>query len=357
MRSLITGGAGFIGSHLTEYLLDRGDEVVVLDDLSTGRLSNLDTVRDHSRFRFVEGSILDPATVKLAMAEADRVFHLAAAVGVHRIVERPLESLRTNLHGTEVVLEEALSAGAEVLLASTSEVYGKNVSDSLPETSDRILGSPLAARWTYAAAKGLDEAIAQAYWREFGLQASIVRLFNTVGPRQTGRYGMVVPNLVGQALRGASLTVYGDGQQTRCFSYVTDVVPAMVAIQEAPESRCDAFNLGGSFEVSIYDLARRIVELLDSPSDIVLVPYEQAYAVGYEDMRRRVPDNSKSRALVGFDPQTTLDEIILSVAASMSAAAPASDSTAAGAQTVTLDLSHAEERTSSVLAGAVGVDQ
>ena len=236
MRSLITGGAGFIGSHLTEYLLDRGDEVVVLDDLSTGRLSNLDTVRDHSRFRFVEGSILDPATVKLAMAEADRVFHLAAAVGVHRIVERPLESLRTNLHGTEVVLEEALSAGAEVLLASTSEVYGKNVSDSLPETRTGFSDLRLASRWTYAAAKGLDEAIAQAYWREFGLQASIVRLFNTVGPRQTGRYGMVVPNLVGQALRGASLTVYGDGQQTRCFSYVTDVVPAMVAIQEAPES-------------------------------------------------------------------------------------------------------------------------
>ena len=323
MRTVITGGAGFIGSHLSEYLLDRGDEVVVLDDLSTGRLSNLDRALEHPGFTFVEGTVLDRPTVASVTAGADRIFHLAAAVGVHRIVDRPLESLRTNIHGTEVVLDAALAAGAHLLLASTSEIYGKNVSDSLPETSDRILGSPLVARWTYAAAKGIDESFAHAYWREYGLAVSIVRLFNTVGPRQTGRYGMVVPNLVGQALAGEPLTVYGDGHQTRCFSYVGDVVPAIVAIAETPASQGDAFNLGGSFEVSILDLAHRIVELLGSSSPVTLVPYETAYGPGYEDMRRRVPDNSRSRELVGFDPQTNLDQIILRVAEFLRAGAGA----------------------------------
>lgn len=322
MRTVITGGAGFIGSHLTEHLLDRGEEVVVLDDLSTGRLSNLDKALDHPSFSFVEGTILDRPTVAAVTAGADRIYHLAAAVGVHRIVDRPLESLRTNIHGTEVVLDAALAAGAELLLASTSEVYGKNVSDSLPEDSDRILGSPLVARWTYAAAKGIDESFAHAYWREYGLAVSIVRLFNTVGPRQTGRYGMVVPNLVGQALTGEPLTVYGDGRQTRCFSYVGDVVPAIVAIADSPDTTGDAFNLGGSFEVSILDLAHRIVELLGSSSPVTLVPYDQAYGPGYEDMRRRVPDNSRSREMVGFDPQTTLDQIILRVAESLTGDKP-----------------------------------
>ena len=242
------------------------------------------------------------------------MFHLAAAVGVHLIVDHPLDSLRTNIHGTEVVLDACLAEGSTLLLASTSEIYGKNAADSLPEDSDRILGSPLKSRWTYAAAKGIDEAFAHAYWREFGLQVSIVRLFNTVGPRQTGRYGMVVPNLVGQALSGQPLTVFGDGRQTRCFSYVRDVVPAMVAIAENRTSRGQAFNLGGSFEVSILDLARRIIDVLDSDSRITLVPYDQAYGEGYEDMRRRVPDNTKARQLVGFDPTTTLDEIIVNVA-------------------------------------------
>ena len=288
MKTAITGGAGFIGSHLTEYLLAAGDEVAVLDDLSTGSLENLRGVMDHPRFRFVEGTILDRSAVDSVISGADRVFHLAAAVGVKLIVEDPLTSLRTNIHGTEVVLDATLAAGAVLLLASTSEVYGKNTSDALSEESDRILGSALKSRWTYAAAKGIDEAFAYAYWKEYGLRAAIVRLFNTVGPRQTGRYGMVVPNLVGQAQRGEALTVFGDGRQTRCFSYVADVVPALVKIAENTEAYGKAFNLGGTNEISILDLAERIVELLDSPSPISLVPYEQAYAPGYEDMRRRV---------------------------------------------------------------------
>jgi len=314
MRTAVTGGAGFIGSHLVEYLLGRGDDVAVIDNLSTGRLENLQAVIDHPRLSFLEGTILDRRAVDRVVRGADRVFHLAAAVGVHLIVDHPLDSLRTNIHGTEVVLDACLAEGSTLLLASTSEIYGKNAADSLPEDSDRILGSPLKSRWTYAAAKGIDEAFAHAYWREFGLQVSIVRLFNTVGPRQTGRYGMVVPNLVGQALSGQPLTVFGDGRQTRCFSYVRDVVPAMVAIAEDRTSRGQAFNLGGSFEVSILDLARRIVQVLDSDSSITLVPYDQAYGEGYEDMRRRVPDNTKARQLVGFDPTTTLDEIIVNVA-------------------------------------------
>ncbi|WP_341394536.1 NAD-dependent epimerase/dehydratase family protein [Arthrobacter sp. G119Y2] len=314
MKTAITGGAGFIGSHLTEYLLAAGDEVAVLDDLSTGSLENLRGVLDHPRFRFVEGTILDRAAVDSVVAGADRVFHLAAAVGVKLIVEDPLTSLRTNIHGTEVVLDATLAAGAVLLLASTSEVYGKNTSDSLSEEADRILGSALKSRWTYAAAKGIDEAFAYAYWKQYGLRAAIVRLFNTVGPRQTGRYGMVVPNLVGQAQRGEPLTVFGDGQQTRCFSYVADVVPALVRLAEHPDAYGKAFNLGGTQEVSILDLAKRVVQLLDSPSTISLIPYEQAYASGYEDMRRRVPDNTKARDLVGFNPTTTIDQIIANVA-------------------------------------------
>lgn len=321
MKSAVTGGAGFIGGHLVEYLLGRGDQVAVLDDLSTGTLDNLRLSMGNERLRFVEGSILDPDAVADIVAGADRVFHLAAAVGVRTIIEQPLQSLRTNIHGTERVLDATLEEGASLLLASTSEVYGKNVSDSLPEESDRILGSPLKSRWTYAAAKGIDESFAHAYWRELGLRVSIVRFFNTVGPRQTGRYGMVVPNLIGQALRGEPLTVFGDGTQSRCFSYVADIVPAMVAIAEQPTSYGQAYNLGGTFEVSILELAERIIEVLGSESSIVLVPYEKAYGEGYEDMRRRVPDNSKARELVGFNPNRTLEEIILKVAEEMAQSA------------------------------------
>ena len=243
------------------------------------------------------------------------MFHLAAAVGVKLIVEHPLTSLRTNIHGTENVLDACVTSGATLLLASTSEIYGKNTADGLSEDADRVLGSPLLSRWTYAAAKGIDESFAHAYWSEYGLQVAIVRLFNTVGPRQTGRYGMVVPNLVGQAQRGEPLTVFGDGRQTRCFSYVGDVVPAMVRLSETPAAYGQAVNLGGAEEVSILTLAHRIVDVLGSDSEIRLVPYAEAYADGYEDMRRRVPNNDLAMQLVGFAPSTGLDEIIRQVAA------------------------------------------
>jgi UDP-glucose 4-epimerase len=314
VNSVITGGAGFIGSHLAEYLLGQGDNVVVLDDLSTGSLLNLASVADSPRLTFVRGSILDRDLVYGLVAASERVFHLAAAVGVKLIVEEPLSSLRTNIHGTENVLDAALSAGARLLIASTSEVYGKNTADRLSESADRILGDALKSRWTYAAAKGIDEAFAHAYWTEYGLPVAIVRLFNTIGPRQTGRYGMVVPNLVGQAQRGEPLTVFGDGQQTRCFSYVKDVVPAMVRLAELPAARGRAINLGGVEEVSMLELARRVLSIVGGTSSIRLVPYDEAYAEGYEDMRRRVPDNSLAHQLVGYDPTTPLDEIIRQVA-------------------------------------------
>lgn len=318
MKNVITGGAGFIGSHLAEYLLRQGQEVTILDDLSTGSLDNL-TVLDNNT-NFVSGSVLDRDLVERTLDGVDRVFHLAAAVGVKRIVEHPLQSLRTNIHGTEIVLEAARQADATVLLASTSEVYGKNTSDRLSEDSDRILGSPLKSRWTYAAAKGIDESFARAYWQDYNLRVAIVRLFNTVGPRQTGRYGMVLPNLVSQALRNEPLTVFGDGQQTRCFSYVGDIIPAAVRLSETPEAYGQVFNLGGMREVSIRELAELVIELLGSSSTIRLVPYEQAYAEGFEDMRRRVPDNTRAARLVGFNPSTGLDQIILQVAEATQAA-------------------------------------
>jgi len=315
MYTVITGGAGFIGSHLTDHLLAAGDTVSVIDDFSTGSRANLEHhLGDEPNLQVFEGSIVDRQLVNEVVEGADRVFHLAAAVGVRRIIEQPLDSLRINLHGSENVMEAALQADAVMVLASTSETYGKNAADALHEGSDRILGDPLVSRWSYAAAKSLDESFAHAYWRECGLQVSIVRLFNTVGPRQTGRYGMVVPNLVGQALRGEPLTVYGDGRQTRCFSYVGDIVPALVRLSEKPETRGQAFNLGGAQEVSILHLARRIIELTGSTSEIELVPYERAYGEGYEDMRRRVPDNSKAAAALGFSPNIGLDEIIHAVA-------------------------------------------
>jgi UDP-glucose 4-epimerase len=320
MKTVITGGAGFIGSHLTDLLLAHGDDVTVLDDFSTGCRANLVRAVAHPRFRLVEGSVLDPRRVQEAIAGADRVFHLAAAVGVRRIIDQPLASLRVNIHGTENVLEASREADAVMVLASTSEIYGKNTADRLSEESDRILGSPLTARWTYAAAKGIDEAFAHAYWSDFGLRVSIARMFNTVGPRQTGRYGMVVPNLVGQALAGQPLTVFGDGRQTRCFSYVEDIVPALVRLAEEPAAYGQAFNLGGLREVAILELAERIVELLGSPSTIELVPYDQAYGEGFEDMRRRVPDNSRAQQLIGFHPIAGLDEIILAVAAGLTKA-------------------------------------
>jgi UDP-glucose 4-epimerase len=310
MYTLVTGGAGFIGSHLVERLLAAGDEVLVLDDLSTGQMANLDTVIDDARLEVVRGSILDEALVDRVVHGTDRTFHLAAAVGVHIIVDSPLQSLRTNLHGTEQVLQAAVTHHRPVLLASTSEVYGKNTADRLSEDADRVLGSPLLARWTYAAAKGLDEAIAHAHVVEHGLEARIVRLFNTVGPRQRGRYGMVLPRLIGQALRGEPLTVYGDGTQTRCFSYVGDVVQAITRLAVHPDAIGIAVNLGGKQEISINDLAARVIHVLGSSSPIEHLPYEFAYGPGYEDMQRRVPDNARAAALVGYEPTTGIDEMI-----------------------------------------------
>ncbi|KAB1662557.1 NAD-dependent epimerase/dehydratase family protein [Pseudoclavibacter chungangensis] len=318
MRILITGGAGFIGSHLVDLLVERGDDVVVLDDLSTGRLDNL--ARHTSgesgpgTFRFEEGNVLDRALVDRLIGESEYVLHLAAAVGVHTILNEPLRSLRTNIHGTENVLDAAVAHHAKMLLVSTSEIYGKNTSDKLDEGADRILGSPLTARWTYAAAKGIDESFAQAYGKELGLEVAIARPFNTVGPRQTGRYGMVVPNLVRQALAGEPLTVYGDGSQTRCFGFVGEVAPAMVALVETPAAQGRAVNLGGAREVSILELARTVIEVTGSTSDITLVPYSEAYGEGYEDMQRRVPDNTLAGEIVGYEPKIPLEEIIETVA-------------------------------------------
>jgi len=325
MRSLVTGGAGFIGSHLVEHLLAQGDSVIVLDDLSTGNIANLSAVRDDPRFELVIGTILDPAVVLDCVSRCDRVFHLAAAVGVKLIVEEPLTSLRANIHGTENVLTACADTGATLLLASTSEIYGKNESDSLSEDSDRILGSPLKSRWGYAAAKGIDEAFAHAYWTQFGLPVSIVRLFNTIGPRQKGRYGMVVPNLVGQALRGEPLTVFGNGRQTRCFSSVNDIVPAIVRIAESTTAYGKAYNLGGAQEISILELAELIIRTTGSTSEIELVAYENAYGSGYEDMRRRVPDNTLAHELVGFVPHTRIDAMVRQVAQSLSTAVDGDD--------------------------------
>jgi UDP-glucose 4-epimerase len=313
VRALITGGAGFIGSHLAERLVLDGHEVVVLDDLSTGTRANLAVLDVHHRFVFEHGSVLDVDRLDALVAQVDTVFHLAAAVGVRTIIENPLGSLRTNLRGTENVLESALRHGPRVLVASTSEVYGHNTADALHEDAPRILGSPTVSRWTYAEAKAIDEALAYTYWWHEGLPTVIVRPFNVVGPRQTGRYGMVVPRFVGQALRGEPLTVHGDGTQTRCFCHVDEVVAALVALVERPGAVGQVVNIGRPEEVSIGGLARRVLDLTGSSSPIHLVPYAEAYAEGFEDMARRVPDIGRARALIGFEPVVDLDAILRSV--------------------------------------------
>ncbi len=315
MRALITGGAGFIGSHLADCLLDRGDQVVLLDDLSTGRLVNIEHLNGSADAEFVLGSILNADLVDHVVSRVDTVFHLAAAVGVNLIVEKPLESLMTNIRGTETVVEKAHKYGKRILVMSTSEIYGKNTSDSLSEDDDRILGSPLKSRWSYSEAKAIDEILAYTYWREKGLETVIIRLFNTVGPRQTGSYGMVVPRFVGQALRHQPLTIFGEGTQTRCFCHVSDVVGGLVALSEHPEAFGKVFNLGGTEEISIGDLAERIIELAGSDSEVEYIPYDAAYEEGFEDMVRRVPNVDRARRLVGFEPSVGLDDTILSVIA------------------------------------------
>ncbi|MBV2365082.1 NAD-dependent epimerase/dehydratase family protein [Streptomonospora nanhaiensis] len=313
MKAVVTGGAGFIGSHLCDHLIAQGHEVIALDDLSTGSESNLDQLSGNPNFELVKGSILDKALVGAVVGEADTVFHLAAAVGVHTIVDKPLESLRVNLHGTENVVEAAVRRGARYLVASTSEVYGKNDADGLTEDADRILGSPLKSRWSYAAAKGLDELVAYVHGGDSGLPCVITRFFNIVGPRQTGRYGMVVPRFVEQALCGEPITVHGDGTQRRCFGSVFDVVPALPLLLDTPAAHNRAVNLGGLEEVSVLDLAARVIELTGSASELRFVPYEEAYGEGYEDMRRRMPDTSLAAELVGYTPTRRLDDIILSI--------------------------------------------
>ena len=316
-RFLVTGGAGFIGSHLIDALLSRGHSVIVLDDLSTGRHGNLAGHAGNPEFEFVLGSILNESLVDDVVRRADVVLHMAAAVGVNLIVERPLESLATNIRGSEIVLEKCHKYGRKVLVASTSEIYGKNTSDALRETDDRILGSPLKTRWSYSEAKAIEEVLAHAYWKQKGLPTVIVRLFNTVGPRQLGHYGMVIPRLVSQALHGAPLTVYGSGDQTRCFCHVGDVVEALLGMVEAPEAEGQVFNVGSQEEVSIRELAERVRSLTGSSSEIVLVPYDEAYEAGFEDMQRRRPDTSKIHGLLGWSPTRNLDDIVLSVAADL----------------------------------------
>ena len=313
MRVLITGGAGFIGSHLADRLLDRGDEIIILDDLSTGRLENIAHLTGRADTEFVLGSILNVDLVDHVVSRVDAVYHLAAAVGVELIVEKPLERLLTNIRGTETVFEKAHKYGKRILVTSTSEIYGKNTSDRLAEDEDRILGSPLKSRWSYSEAKAIDEILAYTYWREKGLESVIVRLFNTVGPRQTGSYGMVVPRFVHQALRNEPLTIYGDGNQTRCFCAVTEVVDGIIALSEHPEAFGKVFNLGSTEEVSIRHLADLVVTITGSSSPVEFVSYDIAYEEGFEDMQRRVPAISRANELVGFAPSVGLDDIIRSV--------------------------------------------
>jgi UDP-glucose 4-epimerase len=307
---LVTGGAGFIGSHLAERLTDRGDRVVAVDNISTGRESNLATLEHLPNFRFVHGSVLDELIVDELAHECDVIVHLAAAVGVKLIVEQPLRSLTTNIRGSEIVLEAAHRYRRKILVTSTSEIYGKNPNVPLAEHADRLLGSPTVARWAYSTAKAVDEILAYAYHKERGLPTIVVRLFNTVGPRQSPAYGMVIPRLVRQALADEPLTVYGDGTQTRCFCHVQDVVTALVGLLDHPEAVGNVFNVGSQQEISILDLARRVVSRTKSRSELNLIPYDQAYESGFEDMLRRVPDTTRVRALTGWKPTRALDEIL-----------------------------------------------
>jgi UDP-glucose 4-epimerase len=310
MRALITGGAGFIGSHLAEGLLATGRDVVVLDDLSTGRVENLQAVQGHPRLTLTVGSVRDEALVQKLVDAADVVYHLAAAVGVRLILERPVETIETNIVGTDVMLRAAAGRRIPVVIASTSEVYGKNDKVPLSEDDDRVLGPTTKSRWSYACSKAIDEFLALAYHRERGLPVVVLRFFNTVGPRQTGRYGMVVPRFARQALDGEPITVYGDGRQSRCFTDVEDAVRATIALSTAPEAAGEVVNVGSSQEVAIGELAERVKHLAGSGSPIGLVPYDQAYQPGFEDLRRRVPDISKAGRLVGYRPQIPLDETL-----------------------------------------------
>jgi UDP-glucose 4-epimerase len=307
---LITGGAGFIGSHLAEALLARGDRVVVIDDLSTGSIQNIEHLKGNASFDYVIDSIMNrPLTAEL-VDRADFVFHLAAAVGVKLIIQSPVHTIETNVRGTEIILELANKKKKPVFIASTSEVYGKSAKVPFAEDDDLVLGATSRGRWSYACSKALDEFLAIAYFHEKGLPVVVARLFNTVGPRQTGRYGMVLPSFVSQALASKPITVFGDGKQSRCFGFVGDVVGAIAELIKREEAYGGVFNIGSQEEISILGLAQLVKERLQSRSEIVLIPYDQAYEAGFEDMPRRVPDIGKIRSLIGFEPRTRLSEII-----------------------------------------------
>jgi nucleoside-diphosphate-sugar epimerase len=312
-RYLITGGAGFIGSHLTDELLSRGERVHILDDLSTGAIDNVRHLKDNPRFGYTIESASNAPLVAELVDEADIVYHLAAAVGVDLIVESPVRTIETNVHCAEVVLAQANKKKKPVFIASTSEVYGKNGQIPYREDGDLLLGPTYTGRWSYACSKAIDEYLALAYWRERKLPVVIGRLFNTVGPRQSGRYGMVIPNFVRQALAGHPIQVFGDGSQQRCFCHVRDVVCALADLMSREEAVGEVFNVGSTEEISILELARRVREAAGSNSEITTVPYDEAYEEGFEDMRRRVPDTTKVSSLLGWRPTMSLSEILADV--------------------------------------------
>ena len=309
MKYLITGGAGFIGSHLSEALTKRGDSVIVIDNLSTGKNTF------NSSVEFIEGSIFDLPLMDKLISQSDYVLHLAAAVGVFNIVNKPLESLMTNIKGTEIILELCDKYKKPILITSTSEVYGKNNEVPLSESSDRVLGSPLLSRWSYSEAKAVDESMAYFYYQEKGLPVRLVRLFNTVGPRQVGHYGMVVPRFIGAALMNEPLSVYGSGDQIRCFCHVSDAVRALLLVMDSDKSVGEVFNVGNNQQISIMELAKKVIEITGSKSTIEKIAYEQAYPQGFEDMQRRVPDISKIKQVLGWSPEINLDQIIKDIAA------------------------------------------
>jgi UDP-glucose 4-epimerase len=313
VKYLISGGAGFIGSHLTESLVNRGDQVVILDNFFTSSMDNLKQVKE--KINLVEGNILDQRLVAKLVSESDYIVHLAAALGVFNIVNKPLESLKTNLQGSEIVLEAADKFKKPVLIASTSEVYGKNDKLPLNEEDDRIIGHPLKSRWSYSEAKAVDESLAYFYYLENKLPIRIVRFFNTVGPRQVGNYGMVVPRFISAALKNQPLQVYGDGDQIRCFCHVDDAVRALLLVMDSDKAVGNVFNIGNNQQISILELAKKVIEITGSKSEIVKIPYSEAYPEGFEDMQRRVPDISKIKNALGWTPQIGLDQVIKDIAA------------------------------------------
>ena len=313
MKYLITGGAGFIGSHLAEKLIARGDQVVIFDNLSTGSAKNLSSIKE--KIKFEEGNILDKAVIDKLVSESDYVVHLAAALGVFNIVNKPLESLKTNLQGSEIVLEVCDKYRKPVLVASTSEIYGKNDKVPLNEEDDRVIGHPLKSRWSYSEAKAVDESLAYFYYLENKLPIRIVRFFNTVGPRQVGHYGMVVPRFVSAALKDEPLSVYGSGDQIRCFCHVSDAVRGLLLVMDSDKAVGEVFNVGNNQQISIMDLAKKVIEITGSKSTIEKIAYEKAYPEGFEDMQRRVPDISKIKQFLGWSPEINLDQIIKDIAA------------------------------------------